>query len=470
MGSKATLILETSNELYRVGEEQLEKIQSIHDVECSAFFITSFPRSLTRLMRVDVPAKYAEMVVRKRLRDSGEMDEAAEIITHWKRNHGKGLSELLFTAVPVSIYQQLQEEVSSHQHNIILYPLYSVLLQILQRRNQSKPRLAVVAHDRYIDYVIASNRRVIAANRYMAYADNEEALAGIWLSLAQEVKSLSESQHFQLDGIVCTHWMFAQKGITQSVKELAAQLNTKFEMVESRSYRLVDKRLDEDGPSHVPVEENEDDAEGEFELDESAIAEPETDSANIIEASLPSQCYQLTVFKSSAKLAEMAGYIGQRLFAPLLVLVVIITLVAGSYGYILQNGMLELRQQADLIQQEISAQPLLLTSRLPDYKPIIEFGDELKMMRGTKSFQQFINGFGAALPDIAIVEKLVITFPNNRVVVELIGRMDSGFQNAQRAHQTMLSNLRSLDYSIVEQQFSTDISVSRFKLKMEAAI
>ena len=158
--NKKQYVLELDGIFYHLKENRLEQIEDLKEVKGEFCFITEMKETISRTMTVEAPSKYAEFVVRKKLQESGDFDEAVSVITHWKKKRGKNSTDLFFTALPSRQYQAYLEKIRGSEDGILLIPLYSLLYNVLKRFNIEDPIAVIFQHGRFADVIVGNKKHI----------------------------------------------------------------------------------------------------------------------------------------------------------------------------------------------------------------------------------------------------------------------------------------------------------------------
>ena len=87
-------VIELGGILYRFTENSLEQIPDLSVIKTDFLFISDMQDSVSNIVAVEAPIKYASVIVRKHVQDMGEFDSPVTIVTHWKKKINKNLTEI----------------------------------------------------------------------------------------------------------------------------------------------------------------------------------------------------------------------------------------------------------------------------------------------------------------------------------------------------------------------------------------
>ncbi len=412
---------------YRLDAGATQALPETAEAGEETWMLTDFGTALARVMEVEAPAKYAEMVVRKRLQDAGEFDEPVHVLTHWKRARGAGITEIFFTALPIRQYLGYMEKVRNSEHGLLLFPVHGVLWNVLRALGGQQPALVLLAHERFVDLVVGTPGRPLAAYRLTAYAAGEEALEGLWQSVRRELQLLVRDRHLQIGRVLGVHWLEDEAGLAREVSALAEDLGGEPLLFPGESIRLGEETR---------------------------------------RASLPELLRSLSAGQSVSPPLDRAWHYARRAlpWATVAALALNLCLAAAGLWYGAQATESALR--ADRLHAQLSKAEQSAPGQ-PVYKPALAFAETLQWARRAPSYRQVVNGIAAAMTPDMRLDTLTLDYPANRISVVLYGHIDADFNRAQNAHQGFLAALRQAGYKVTEQQFTTSIDTSLFSVKLE---
>ena len=131
--SSDQLVISLDGTLYEAGKNSIKPLLGLKDVRGSKWFITDFNGAPSQIARVDAPKRYADQVLKRRLRESGEISDDTEILAHLKAKRGNFSTELLYTAVPGSEFAVVEDAASSSDEPLMLFPIASLLSANLKK-------------------------------------------------------------------------------------------------------------------------------------------------------------------------------------------------------------------------------------------------------------------------------------------------------------------------------------------------
>ena len=104
---------------YRFAGNRLEEIGDLKELAGVKRLVTDMQDAISRTMTIDAAHKYVDVVVRKKLQESGAFDDAISLIPHLKKKKGKNTAELFFTALPSRLFSYYMDLIRE-QEDILL--------------------------------------------------------------------------------------------------------------------------------------------------------------------------------------------------------------------------------------------------------------------------------------------------------------------------------------------------------------
>lgn len=400
------------------------------DAGGDAWLVSDLDQGLSRVERVDTPPRYAEMVVRKRLQDAGEFTEPVQILTHWKRKVSGGRSDIFYTAVPERQTQQFVRQLRDCPHNLLVFPLQAVLWSTLRGLPGRETTVVVFAHDRFVDLLLGDRTQALAALRITAYDTDPAAMEGLWESVRQEIRHHAEALHVQVKRMVGFSWQVDGPEFSRHLEESAAAVGAE--------------------PRALPA---------------TTLAMEGAEAT--FEDSLPQALAGLAAGQSISPAAERLAYAGQRA-APWVLAgaaTAVVALVAA--GWWLEERGRALEAEVAALQREIAASPVARLPPPPPYAETMAFVRELERVNDGPAYRALLGDLSDALAEDLRVDALTVVHGEEAVDLEVFGSAVAGFREAQYGHQGFLAKLRRRGYQVAEQEFSTRIDASDFKVTLQ---
>lgn len=417
--------VELDGELSVCTEGQVHFETDLSRIEGECLMVSDFSGAVTRIMTIEADARYVELMISKKLQETGEFDEPVTVLTHWKKKQSKNSTRIFFTALPSKRYYQYLARVKEHKDHLLLLPLQSVLLKTLRRHCGSQPCAVVFQHDRFADIIAGTQREIWYANRVVAFDTTPEQNENLWDIIRTEVSVVGQEHHQSIASVFLLTWISSQS---------------------------LPQWPDSDLPELVTVEE------------ETIVNE----NGDPVSFSLPVMLKATNTGNAIASGLEKACYGAKRLLPYLNILFIILAIVLTGAGFWYRHQTQEMKQQvADLQQRAVSLrQRGEISFSLVDYKPILDFTDQLWTARSLPGYIQVLrdlsNGLGSALE----LKSLKADYTAGGVEIEVFGSAVSSFENSYKAYQELQQQLRRRGYAIQSEKFDTQINRSDFMMRL----
>ena len=411
-------VLELDGNCYRHTGSSIEQIKGLEDFNSNTWFVSDFGGTISRAVTVEAPYKYADMMIRKNLQESGEFDEPLSIQTHWKKKKEANTTDIFFTAFSTRLYHQLLGQTKAMEDNILVFPVYSVLYKILKNMRSPHPVAVIFQHDRFAEIVIGIRDNIFFAERCVAFDDSEEQITALWNMLGSEIQNAETENRIKVDKVLLLTWIDTQKP-PELPEEIQGVL--------------------------YPMEE------------ESLTFEGETYSISFLKAFRMMSGYESV----SSTMEKISFYSGKILpFVNGFLLLAIILFFAGFLWYGHQANQIEAR-----LQENFSASPDFQTeagiSEIA-YKDTFAFIKELDRNRRMPSLKQVLKDITEALPGQMAAYVLKASYDTHMLKIEIFVKTAALFDTAYKGYQSFLSIMEQRGYDVAESKFDTSIQDSQF--------
>lgn len=412
--------IEIDGILYYLSGNKLEQIVELNDIEGNKWFISDMQEAITRTMTIEAPVRYAEIMVRKKLQESGEFAEPVSIITHCKKKKGKNTTDIFFTALPTRLFYRYSEQISEHEDSVILFPLFSSLYHALKHMRPRNPVAIVFQHSRFADLIIGTKKRVYYANRCVAFDTSEEQISTLWDMVRTDIKTIESENRIKIERVLFLNWI-------DSAMEPAWE-----EDMENKFYS--------------------------FEKEAIVFNEKE------YHLSFLRSIRMLSGVKGIASRTEKTLYYTQK-WAPYLNALFLLT------GLLLLGGFFWYNQKVDLLQKDLIALEgkkasiqMRAKQDIPqiDYKETFSFVKDLASYQRAPSYKEVVNDISAALSSDMKVDILKMDYSRNDMMIEIFGKVKAPFGMAYKGYQIFIKTLTQKGYIVKESRFNTEISNSEF--------
>jgi len=411
-------ILELDETIYHFSGNTVEQISGVNDVKGDKWLIFDTQTSITRVMTVEAPVKYAEVIVRKKLQESGEFDEPVSLFTHRKEKKGNNTTEIFFTAIPARISNHYFEQIKEHDDSILISPLFSVLHGFLKSISRQSPVAVIFQHGQFADIIVGTKKKVYYANRSMAFDESAEQISSLWDMVISDITTAENEHRIRVDTIFPLNWI-------NSVPESQWPGDTKKEI-----QYVEQEKVFTDGRE--------------------------------LSISFPKALRRQSACRSFSPPLGKISFYSQR-FLPSLnaAFFVAISLCISGYFWCGQ-GVDRLSEKLASTQQRISALHYREPVREISYKDTFSFLKEIDYCRKAPSYKSVVNDISVALPRSVSIEVFKVDYTDHEVGIEIFGKMQTSFDDAYKGYQGFTSKLRRKGYLLTESKFDTKIRQSEF--------
>jgi hypothetical protein len=412
-------VVELDGITYLCSGDRLEEIAGQEGTaQGDQWFISDFQKAVSRMMTIEAPVRYAELMVQKKLQESGEFDEPVSVVTHWKKKAGRNTTDIFFTAFPIRLSHIYFQQIKEHEDNILLFPLFSVLHGVLRRMPHSKPVAVVFQHGRFADLIIGTKKRILYANRCVAFDTSEEQVSGLWDTVRTDITTLETEDRIKVDKVLLLNWIDSGPGPQWSGDMEKAVLPMEEEVMSfnGQGYSV------------------------------SFLQAVRTQSA----------------FRALSSPLEKISYYSQR-SVPYLNIIFFLAILVCVVGYLSYSRKAELlEQQLVASQGRIATLQQETPIREMPYKETLGLVKELARYRKAPSYKRVVNDISDALPKRTSVEVLKVDYTEDEVEIEIFGKTKDTFDLAYNGYQRFIDLLVQRGYTVADNQFDTDIRQSQF--------
>jgi hypothetical protein len=419
-------VIELDGVTYRCSGDKLEQIVDLKDLQEDTWFISDLQAAIGRTMTVEAPVKYAEVMVRKKLQESGEFDEPVSIIVHWKKKKEQNTTDIFFTAIPSRLFHGYLQQTKEHEDSVLLFPLFSVLHGVLKRMRHPEPVAVVFQHSRFADLVIGTRKRILYANRCVAFDTSEEQVSALWDMVKTDITTVEEENRIKVGRILLINWIDSGPG-----PEWTGDTQREFSSMEEDT-------LSYSGQDYL---------------------------VSFIKAMRMQSC-----LGALSPPLEKISYYSRRFLPYLSIIFFLATLlcVGGYFWYTQKAGMLD--GELTTLQGKIGRmQHEALVEESP-YNETFSFVRDLARYYKSPSYKSVVNDISEALPEGMTVEVLKVDYTESRVTIEIFGKTESPFDDAYEGYQRFTDMLVQWGYRVVESKFDTEIRQSQFMTRFTRTI
>ena len=417
-------VFELDGSLHYLEGQRLTSVKALEDVAGDKWLVTDFQESLSRVMTVEGPAKYAELLVRKRLQESGEFEEPVQILSHWKRKLGKGSTEVFFTAVPTRLAGYYFDELRQLPHIALVFSIYGVLWHTLQRSRSKVPTAVVLRHHRFAEVLVGTPRRVYFANRCVAFDTEPAQIEALWHTVQSDIEAVEREHRLQVGRVIYLNWLdteetplWPEAWLQRVVPVPAAQLEV-----------------------------------GEQTLTVAWPAALGKESAGQSVSALPERLFHITGRLAPAMNLALALLAGMLLLG-------MVAYQRSARGYEMQIR--DLGRQMAQVQLRAPNQ-----EGTEGFDKLLDFVTQMDSNRKMPSYRQIIDDLTQGDLRSLVLQQFKVDYASQQVRLELSGDIRAPFDQAHGGYQRFLKRLRERGYQIDESHFETRINASKVVLKL----
>jgi len=421
-------IIELDGICYRLNGKTLEQIPNLSNITDDCFLISDLGLSSSRTMIVDSDIRYSELMVRKKLMESGEYDEPVTVITHWKKTKGRNSTFIFFTSLPTRILSQYQNNLASQDNCVLLFPLYSVLYSVIQKNQSKKPVAVLFQHNRFGDLLIGSSKEIFYANRCVSFDNSEEQIKTLWETIERDIKTAEADNGIKIEKLILVNWLDSSKRPMPDENILFEYSSLPKEVI-----HFCNKPLELSFFNAVRME---------------------------------------SIRNSISKPMDKAAYLTKRItpLANILCILLLLFFTGACLFFAnrtqqIDKTIMQTRREIVEIQKQI---PTL--SAAIGYQDTLSFVKKLSIYRETPSFQFVLNDLSSEWFAEMKLETLKVNYTSDSIQLELFGKISASFNSAYKGYQNFLHALKKRGYHLTENRFDTEIQDSRFFIKLSRAI
>ncbi|MBF0283202.1 MAG: hypothetical protein HQL51_01955 [Magnetococcales bacterium] len=485
--SQEKLILDIKGVSYLLTRKNLQKLVDIRDVKGDKWVISDFIAGVPpRVMTVEAPMQYADMLLLRKLQQSGDIAGIPRVITHKKVARGKTSTEVFFSAMREDDFKPYEDRASEDPDQHLLFSINALLYAELSAAPPKKNVLVMYEHDRHVDYVVGRDGKVLGANRISAYSADVSAKEGLAESLKIELRNLEDSLRFKVETIRYFNWMEGQSlgsadtgmltgdapsssssgfgsGGSQEIssggwgsvgKDEATGKSSGWDAALQSGVSSVDKAIQNLSSWVMKLASD---------LQVECVLLPcqwfDLDGGHTIITSVPEAAKRLSDGWCANPPKELYAYRAQRL-APLTVLLSWVLVFSLYIGAQMIN-----QRATNLSALAMGTETPDSVVLDPDHKTVTEFANRLYFLKSAPSLQEIFAEMTKARRENQYFDKVTVEYANNDAVISLQGRITSGFDLASKEHEAFVAQMRNQGYRLMENKLTTDVMQINFSLK-----
>ena len=189
---------------------ELQPLDGLRRIDGDCRVVSDLQGAIARTMTVEADRRYVELMISKKMQESGEFDEPVTVISHWKKKRARNTTDIFFTALPTKNYYQYLELVKESRDHLVLLPLQSVLLETLRQKSGHGPTAVVFQHDRFADVIVGTQDKVWYANRAVAFDTSQEQIQNLWETIRTDIHAAANDHRQSIHKIHVLTWTTSQ--------------------------------------------------------------------------------------------------------------------------------------------------------------------------------------------------------------------------------------------------------------------
>jgi len=422
------IAIELDGVMYRYDGQRLETISNLKDLSGDLWLLTDLQDAISRHMTVEAAPNYVDVILRKKIQESGEFDDSVSIIPHCKKKKSRHTTEVFFTALSARKYRYYTDLTEGHGDAVFVFPLYAVLFRALKSIRSKKPVAVVFQHNRFADIIVGTKKQVFYVNRCVAFDTSEEQLIRLWDTVKAELLSVRQEHRLELTNVFVLDWIDSLD---------------------------LPSRTDDSGLKWSQLQ-----------------GAPVIFNGKRLQVSFLQILKGLSVVDSASTPVEKACFFTRQM-AP------IFNALLLTAALVLACGYLYFQHRTDLLGNRITALrgQLVRMQALQSadfnreaFDRTFEFVRNLASYRSVPSYRDIIADISSGVPEQMKLEILKIKYTSVEIQVEVFGHIQAPFKTAHTDYQGLIRILKQKQYVIQSNRFDTDIRDSQFLLKFKRKV
>jgi hypothetical protein len=420
--------IELDGVMYSFSGDQLKQVVDLKDIKGDTWLITDMQEAISRTMTVDAAKRYVDVIVRKKLQELGEFDDSVSVLAHWKKKKGANTTEIFFSALPSRLLSRYFELSREHEDNIIIFPLYSVLFDVLKHIKPKEPVAVIFQHNRFADLIVGTGKKVYYANRCVAFDTTEEQISNLWETVKADIDTVERDNRIKVTKTFLLTWIDSG-----SLPEWSSDTQREIYSFENETITFNSRA------NNI-----------------SFLTALKTLSGR--------ESISSPVEKTLYYTRRFAGYFSSVIFIAALVL-------AGGYFYynhkadVKANEAKRVERKIDMIHFDIP--PGVKEEKL---KNTLKFVKQLDSYKSSPSYKKVINDISGSVSRNMKFNVVKLDYSGSELQLEVFGRIEAPFNMAHKGYRDFLASLKQRGYSVSESRFDTQIRNSEFMIKLKKRI
>lgn len=425
---KKQYAIELDGLTYSFSGDQLKQVVDLKDIKGDTWLITDMQEAISRTMTVDAAKRYVDIIVRKKLQESGEFDDSVSVLAHWKKKKGANTTEIFFSALPSRLLSRYFELSREHEDNIIIFPLYSVLFDVLKHIKPQEPVAVIFQHNRFADLIVGTDKKVYYANRCVAFDITEEQVSNLWETVKADIDSVEKDNRIKVKKAFLLTWIDSG-----SLPEWSSDKQREIYSFENETINFNSK---------------------------------------IINISFLTALKTLSGRESISPPVEKALYYTRR-FAGYFNLVIFIAALLLAGGYFYYNHRADVKaDEANRVERKIDMIHFDIPPGVKEekLKNTLKFVKQLDSYKSSPSYKKVINDISGSISRNMKFNVVKLDYSGSELRLEVFGRIEAPFNMAHKGYRDFLASLKQRGYSVSESRFDTQIRNSEFIIKLKKRI
>jgi len=425
---KKQYAIELDGMTYSFSGDHLKQVVDLKDIKKDTWLITDLQEAISRTMTVDAAKKYVDVIVRKKLQELGEFDDSVSVLTHWKKKRGANTTEIFFSALPSRLLSSYFELSREHDDNIIIFPLYSVLFDVLKRIKPQEPVAVIFQHNRFADLIVGTGKKVYYANRCVAFDATKEQISNLWETVKTDIDAVERDNRIKVTKAFLLTWI-------DSGPLPESSLDTQREI-----YSFENEKI--------------------------------TFNSEIKNISFLTALKTLSGREGISPPVEKALYYTRR-FAGYLNLVFFIAALLLVGGYFHYNHRADVKaDEAKTVERKIDMIHFDIPPGVKEEKlnNTLKFVKQLDAYKSSPSYKKVINDISGSVSRNMKFNVVKLDYSGSELQLEVFGQIEAPFNMAHKGYRDFLASLKQRGYLVSESRFDTQIRNSEFVVKLKKRI
>jgi hypothetical protein len=416
--------VELDGKLIHCQKGRLTTLGDLRQIKGHCRVVSDFENAIARTMTVEADTRYVELMISRKLQETGEFDEPVTVISHWKKKHGKNTTDIFFTALPSKQYYRYMELVAEQGDHLVVLPIQSLLYTMLRKYGKKEPVAVVFQHDRFADMLVGTSKKIWYANRVVAFDSSDEQIRTLWETVRSDIDAAGHEHHKPVKRLVTANWIDSGK---------------------------LPQWSDDNAPELIPV-----------------VAQRMVMDQQPMEASLPVLIRETSARHAIASRTDKLFYGAKRVLPYFNMAVLLAAVLLWGSGMWNERQAVEISRKIGTMRQAaLEAQRKIPQLSEPvRYEATLALIQTLWSCRNLPTFNQILNDVSQGNDGVLKIENIKANYTDEKVEVKAFGRAVASFENAYKAYQALRYRLQKRGYTIVKQRFDTQINASSFLLHL----